>query len=158
MHAKIFEGDPGRRSAGHRVPNRTGQQDLATVAREADPSRGVDGQADVAGIRQGGPAGVKTDSNSDLDAPRPGAGRDLPLDGERGVEAGDSLLEDGEHLVGAGFDLAAAGGANGRAKQASYVGEKPVVAIAQAPDQTGRVLDVGEQKRQEAGGKRARLG
>ena len=78
----------------------------------------------------------------------------MALDGDRRLQAGRRLLEDREHLIGSRFDLAARRRTDRRPKQASNVGEKCVVPVAQTPHQPGGVLDIGEEKGHEAGGQR----
>ena len=78
------------------------------MARKRNPCGGVDGKAKVSRVGQGRAAGVKTDPNSERNALRPRPGANLPLDGERRVQSGPRLLEDGEHLVRPGIDFTAA--------------------------------------------------
>ena len=51
---------------------------------------------------------MEADPDPDREAFGPCPGANLPLDGERRLETRAGLLEDGEHLVGPGIDLAAA--------------------------------------------------
>src|SRR6202521_5085632 len=127
------------------------------MACKADPGRGVDGPADVARIGQGWSAGVQADPNLDRKAIRPGPSANLALDRERRLEAGHGPLEDGEHLISAGLDLAATALADRRPQEASHIGEEAVIPVAKASNETGRVLDVGEQEGHDAGRQRARL-
>src|ERR1700704_5537241 len=127
------------------------------MARKADPGSCVDGQPHVSRIGQSRAAGMQTDANSDSNAVRPGPDLNLALDRERGVETGARLLEDGEHLVRAGFDFAATRCADRRPEQAPDVGQKPIVSVAQPSHEPSRVLDVGEEEGDDARWQRARF-
>src|ERR1700694_426681 len=100
---------------------------------------------------------MQADPNSDGKAIRPGSVANLALDADCRLEAGDCPLEDGEHLISAGFDLAATGRADGRAKQASNVRQEPVISVAKAAHEPGRVLDIGEEKGHDTGRQGAHL-
>src|SRR6266851_10138800 len=100
---------------------------------------------------------MQADPNSDRKAIRPGSGANLALDNERRVEAGACPLEDSEHFISAGFDLAPTTRADRRAQQTSNIGQKPIIAVAKASHEAGRVLDVGEEKGHGAGRQRTHL-
>src|SRR5438132_11687544 len=120
------------------------------MAGKADPGRGVDRQADVARIGQRWATRVEADPNLDRKAIWPGPRANPALDSECRLEAGHRALEDGEHLIGAGLDLAASTLADRCAEQASNIGQEPVISVAQASHETGGVLDVGAQKGHDA--------
>src|SRR3989442_14893009 len=100
---------------------------------------------------------MQADPNSDRKAVRPGSGANFALDGERRFEAGQRALEDGEHLIRAGLDLAAIGCADRRPKQAPNIREEAVIPVTKASHEAGRALDVGEQKGHDARRQRAYL-
>src|ERR1700720_1872688 len=102
------------------------------MACKADPRCRVDGQANVARIGQRRPAGVEADPNLDRKAIRPGSSANLALDRERRLEAGHGPLEDREHLISAGLDLAAITFADRRPQEASHIGEEAVIPVAKA--------------------------
>ena len=108
MQTEVSEADARRLRAGNRLTDRAGNEDLATVARKGNPRGDVDSEAEVSRVSQRWAAGVKADPNSERYALRPRPGANLPLDGERRIECGQRLFEDGEHLVGLGIDFSAA--------------------------------------------------
>ena len=65
----------------------------------ADAHRGVDVEADIAGLGQCGTAGVEADPQPNLVARRPAPAERPPLDGKRGLEGRGRLGEDREKLV-----------------------------------------------------------
>src|SRR4029450_2442487 len=91
--------DRGARGGGH--------DDLAAVGRRTEARCRVDGEADVAGLRQRRVAAVDADPNSYLQPVGPFAGGEVALDGHRRLDGGAGALEDREELVGARVDLAA---------------------------------------------------
>src|ERR1700737_3644594 len=97
---------------------------------------------------------MQADPNSDGKTIRPGSVANLALDADCRLETGHRTFEDGEHLISAGFDLAATGCADGRAKQAANVSQEPVISVTKAAHEPGRVLDIGEEKGHDTGRQR----
>jgi len=124
---------------------------------KADAGRRVDNQADVSRVGQRRPAGVQADSHEHHQAVRPRARPHLPLDGDRRVDGGARLFENGKHLVRSRIHFAAARRSNGVTEDAPNVGQQRAVAVAKARDQPGRVGDVGKEKGDGAGRERAHL-
>ena len=69
------------------------------------------------------------------------------------MNGGSGPLEDGEELVGAGVDLAASRLLNCPSDDLPDLPEQGRVVVAQPAEEGGRVLDVGQEEGDEAGGK-----
>ncbi len=78
------------------------------MGRRADASRGVDGEADVTDIGEGGAAAMNPDANPDVEIVGPASFAEPALDGCCRLDGVDGPLEDREELVGTGVNLAAA--------------------------------------------------
>jgi len=127
------------------------------VRREADASRGVDGQADIPGIGQGGLTGVHAHPDQDDPLVGPHARPHRSLDGERSLDCGACLLEDCEKLVRTRVDLASTRCAYRGPEDPPDVGEESAVAITQARYKSGRVGDVSEEEGDHAGRQQTHL-
>ena len=130
-HAPRSSGRSPRQAARRtRRADGRGHHDLGAVGREADARGGVDGEADVAGVRElGRPRWRPIRSRT---SPPPGQARapHLALDRERGLDRRRRVLEHGEDVVSACGDLVAAGAAHGGPHQAANVGqERGVVGV-----------------------------
>ncbi len=91
--------------AKSRVDGR-GHQDLAAVSGEADSSRGVHGEADVAGVRQRRTAAVEADPQPDVGSlTGPSSLPHRALDRERRLKGCGAFSEDGKRLVPTRVDL-----------------------------------------------------
>src|SRR5439155_8234834 len=103
------EGHAVERRVRQRFVRGSREQDVTTLARPADPGGGVDGNPDVAGLADSGPAGVHPDPNADRDAARPAALPEPALDRECRLERADGFGEDREELVRSRVDPVAGG-------------------------------------------------
>src|SRR2546423_11207359 len=108
MSTEIMEPDAGGCGGPDRCPGRGGNDDLASVGCRADASGGVNGQADVPGVRQCRTAAMDADTDPDLQIVGPGPVAELALDRHRCFDSGRGPLEHGKELVGPSVDLAAA--------------------------------------------------
>jgi hypothetical protein len=66
------------------------------------------------------------------------------LDRDRRLERGGGKPERGEQLVAAGVDLVAAGSLHGRPKETAQLVQERTVPVAEAVDEIGRGLDIGQ--------------
>ena len=125
-------------------------QNLPTVPSSADTRGAMNGQPRVAPIAGDGLPRVQTHPHLDLDAlgPRVRPQGKLALYGgeERVPRAGKS----DEERVSLCIDLVAAVGAEGGSKEALVIGQHNAISIAKLLDESGRPLDVGEEKRHRA--------
>src|SRR5258706_7334029 len=144
MQAEISEADAGGLMAVTRVAGCARKHNLPAMGREADPSRDVNRDAHVSRVGQGGTPCVQADPDPHPQVVRPDRDENLALNRKRGIESRRSLFEYREHLVGTGVDLAATRLADRATEKPTDISQQPRVAIAKVPDETGRVLDVGE--------------
>src|SRR6266542_2963457 len=119
-----------RRFAGRRR-----EQDLPAVASRAHPGGGVDGDTHVAGLGERRATGVDADAHADLDAVRPLALRQRPLDAERGVQRAGGFAEDGEELVRPGVDLVPVRAPDAGADERTHVAQQRRISVAELPEQ-----------------------
>src|SRR5712691_6302759 len=158
MPTEASEADAGRQRSLDGVLRLAGDDDLASMCRPADPSRGVYGQTDVPRVGQGGTAAVDPGSDPAFQIVQPGPSAHRALDASRRLDRRNDLLEDREELNRAGVDLAAAGSKHRLPDDAPDIVQQVRVAIAELPEKSGGTLDVGQQERDEAGGERRRIG
>src|SRR3989454_977966 len=76
-----------------------------------------------------------------------GPSAERPLDGRCRLDGVDGALEDGEELVGADVDFAAACAEDRRTQPATDATEEVSISIAQPAEKGGRAFDVGHQER-----------
>src|ERR671931_791912 len=96
----------GRRCCDGR-PRGGRDDDLPAVRGRAHARGDVDGETDIAGIRQCRATAVNAGANTHGDAVGPDARVELALNGHRRLDGGAGTLEHREELVGARVDLAA---------------------------------------------------
>ena len=122
------------------------QEHLAAVAGRADARRAVHVEADeaVAGIDRGPCVQAHPDAHGG--AVRPGLGQERALRVERGSYRDGRRVEDGEELVRATLDLAPAMVCGSGTELHARGGQDVAVSGAEAPDERGRPLDVGEEE------------
>ena len=135
-----------RQRLGERGARRRRQDDLPAVRAVTDARRGVDGEADVAGLGQRRAAAVDPRADADVDAVRPRACGHRALDLDRGRERGGRVLEHGEELVAARVDLVPAGLADRAAQHTPHGRDERRVAVVELREQLRRALDVGQQE------------
>ena len=150
------EADRYRSSDGYR--GLAGHDNLTAMGGGADPGYGVDGQTDVTEIGEGGAAAVDPDANPHFEIVAPGPFAKRPLDGRCRLDGVDGALEDGEELVGADVDLAAACAKDRRTQRASDAAEQVSISIAQAAEKNGRAFDIGHQEGDKPFGERGSMG
>src|SRR3989442_14396148 len=92
--------DARRRRSCDRVFCHLGDDNLTPMRRRADAGHGVDGQADVPEVRQGGPAAMDSDAHSDGEIFRPALPAERTLDSCGSLDGGCGALEGREELVG----------------------------------------------------------
>src|SRR6266849_2438067 len=131
VSAEAVEADALPRRLPDGGPGLAGNDDLPSVGRRADTSRGVDGQTDVPDVGQRRTAAVNSDTDEDIDVVGPDLLAERALDGRGRLDGGGGPLEDGEELVGAGVDLAAAGSRHRGPQDASDVVQQVAIAVAQ---------------------------
>src|SRR5437762_4550879 len=153
MSTETSEPDAGRCRGPDRYPGSGGNDDLPTVRRRADASRGVNGQTNVPDIGQRRAAAMDPDTDPHLETPGPAPVAELTLDGYGRLAGGGGALEDRKELVGAGVDLAAASAHHGGPEHASHVVQEGAIAVAQLLEQGGGGLDVAHEEGDEPGGK-----
>ena len=125
---------------------RLGQEDLTAVADRADPRRSHDVEADVALLVERGLARVEPDphSNGRVVRPRLDGMRALSLDGRGHGVTGSR--EDEEERVSLGVHLDALRGRERLAHDPSVRAQDLGVPVAEALQELGRLLDVGERE------------
>ena len=106
----------------------------------------MDGEADIAGIRQDRTPTMQAYSQPNIDAPGPGAGVHRPLNRECGFECHRRALESRKEVICAGVHLATPGLTHRRAHETADIDEERSVAIDETPEQLGRAFDVGQQE------------
>ncbi len=154
MLAEVTERCVGWQIVSHQIARRLREQDLAPVAGRPDPGCAVDIHAHVAGRRDDRFARVETHPNADGHPTRPDVSGQCSL-GVGG--AGDRLLgagERGEERVALGVHLVTMPALEQRSQELALVLKDLCVLAAQAVEETGRPLDVGEQERHGASGHR----
>ena len=107
---RLGEGGAGRRR----------HHDLAAVRAVTDARRGVDRQADVAGLGERRPAAVDPRADAHVDAVRPRPFRHRALQLHRCIERCRRSLEHREELVAARVDLVPARRADRSAQDAAH--------------------------------------
>lgn len=127
-----------------------GQQDLAAVAREADPSGSVDLDAEVVLVGDDGLTGVQTHPYPHLGAGWPGVFSHSPLGSDGGLDRAIRVLEGDEELVATTVDLPAARLRHRSAQNRPVVDEHVAELLAEAVRKVGRALEVGEEERDRA--------
>src|SRR5256712_8633173 len=156
--AEVAEAETGRYRCSDGFRGLARHDDLTPMGRGADTGYGVDGQTDVAEIGEGGATAVDPDANPHFEIVAPGPFAEGPLDGRCRLDGVDAALEDGEDLVGADVDLAAACAKDRRTQCASDAAEQVSISIAQAAEKSGGAFDIGHQERHEPLGERGSMG
>ena len=144
--AETPQADPVRERVEDSGANGRGHHGLAAVRGEADARGGVHREAHVAGIRELGAPAVQADPQEHVARRGPTAGLHRPVDRERGVQRRGGAFEDREDVVAARGRHVAARLAHRGADQAAHVAEQRRVPIAEAREQLGRTLDIGQQE------------
>src|SRR3989454_8347245 len=158
MPAEAAEAETGRHRCSDGFRGLAGHDDLTPMGRGADTGYGVDGQTDVAEIGEGGATAVDPDANPHFEIVAPGPCAERPLDGRCRLDGVDGALDDGEELVGADVDRAAACAKDRRTQCASDAAEQVSISIAQAAEKSGGAFDIGHQERHEPLGERGSMG
>jgi hypothetical protein len=141
----------------HDVPRRTGEQDLAAVAGSRDSRGPVDGQSDIAAVRELGLTRVDTDSNPHLAFRRPVVRRKRALSLDRRGDRGACAGEDKEERVSLRIHLEAAEVCERPPQQASVLRQDAGVPLSELALEPRRPLDVREEEREGAAGQPGRV-
>ena len=130
------------------------KQDLAAVAGRADARGADDVEPEVALVADRRLAGVQAHPDADLAALRPLVCRERALGRHRPGDCVPRARERVEERVALGVDLGATLVAEALAEQQPVVADDVAVGVAELLEQPRRALDVGEEKRDGASGKR----
>ena len=154
--AEVAERHLAREVVLHEPCCRRGQEDLATVAGVADPRGLVDGEADVSVFAERRLARVDAHAHADDRPPGPLLASERLLAGDRALDGRARAAEDREEGVALPVDLGAARVLEGLPEELVVDREDAtVVGTPEVLQELGRALDVGEEERDRAGGKRA---
>ena len=149
VDTEILERRPGRKGIAHQGRRGLGEQDLAAVPYRGHPGGAMDIQADqaVSGLRR--LAGVDAHPHPDVLPAGPGVSLQGLLHVDGCGHAGARRGKHGEQPVSLSVHLPAAVSGQARPDERTIIGEYlRVEAFSQAPQQSGRALDIGEEKRE----------
>ena len=151
--AVVAQPEPGRELAADQSRGRAGEQDLAAVARVADPGRLVHRETDIPVGAHARLAGVEAHADAHLDAFRPLVPEQRPLRRRGGIDGQTGAAEDDEERVALGVDLDPAAVGEGGPQEA-VVGREhvPVAVASKGREQPSRAFDIGEQEGHRARG------
>ena len=155
FHA-VFPEVAKMRSSRQRVlderPGGPGNDQLPAVGRTCDPSRTVHVHPHIIRSDEDGVSCVKTHSNANGAARRPGVGGEALLRRDRGSECSRSAGEGDEKRIAFSAHFGPAGRGNCLPNDQLVLLPDGGVTIAQVPEQLRRALDVREQERDGASG------
>ena len=135
-------------------PRRLGEEDLAAVARRADPGCADDVEPEVPLLADRGLAGVQPHPHPHRRAVGPLVGLERALGRDRGANGIAGAPERVEERIALRVDLRAAVRGERLADDPPVVARHIGVRVAELLEQPGRALDVGEHEGDGSGGQR----
>jgi len=152
MFPEVAKTRAGRQRLLDERAGRLGNDHLPAVRRACDPSRTVHIHPHVIRSAEDAVSGVKTHSNANGAARRPGVGGEAPLRRDRGSDCSRSAGERGEKRIAFSAHFGPAGHGKCLPNNQLVLLPDGSVTIAQLPEQLRRAFDVGEQERDGASG------
>ena len=128
------------------LPGGGAHEHLPAVSRCREPGRVVDVRAPVVVLAHLGRAGVQPHPHAHLGVRRPVVLRERTLGRRGGLDSVRGSREGDEERVALGVDLHPAVRRPDSPQQRAVLGEQVAVGVAEAVEQAGRALDVGEEE------------